>query len=155
MNKTPATPVTIEPATAADIPALIELLGILFSIEQDFHPDAGKQRQGLELLLERPETACVMVARADGGIIGMASAQLVVSTASGAPSAWIEDVVLRPAHRAQGHGRALLDAVARWAAAHGAARIQLLADADNAPALDFYRHLAWQPTRLFAWRKFP
>jgi GNAT superfamily N-acetyltransferase len=154
MNKTLAAPVAIEPATAADIPALIELLGILFSIEQDFRPDAAKQRQGLALLLESPKTACVMTARTGSGIIGMASVQLVVSTACGAPSAWVEDVVLHPAHRAQGYGRALLDAVARWAAAHGAVRIQLLADADNAPALDFYRRLAWQPTRLFAWRKF-
>ncbi|MDR2031571.1 MAG: GNAT family N-acetyltransferase [Azoarcus sp.] len=155
LNTPSVTPPVIEPASAADIPALIELLDILFSIEQDFRPDAEKQRRGLELLLQNPETACVMAARAESGIIGMASAQLVVSTACGAPSAWIEDVVLRPAHRGHGHGRALLDALARWAAARGAARIQLLADADNAPALDFYRHQAWQPTRLFAWRKFP
>ncbi|MDR3214583.1 MAG: GNAT family N-acetyltransferase [Azoarcus sp.] len=149
-----STQVRIEPATAADVPDLIELLNILFSIEQDFRPDAEKQRRGLELLLKTPETACIMVAKAGARAVGMASAQLVISTASGAPSAWIEDVVLHPACRAQGHGRALLQAVARWAAAHGAVRIQLLADADNAPALAFYRHLEWEPTRLFGWRKF-
>jgi GNAT superfamily N-acetyltransferase len=150
----PSAPLRIEPAGAADIPALIELLGILFSIEQDFRPDAEKQRRGLELLLRTPETACIMVTRAGAEVIGMASAQLVVSTASGALSAWVEDVVFRPAYRARGHGRALLEAVARWAAARGAVRLQLLADADNAPALAFYRHLAWEPTRLFGWRKF-
>ncbi|MDR3054754.1 MAG: GNAT family N-acetyltransferase [Zoogloeaceae bacterium] len=145
----------IEPATPADIPALIELLHILFSIEQDFQPDAKKQQRGLELLLARPENAVILVARRaiDGVVIGMVSAQLVISTASGAPSAWLEDVVLRPDHRACGIGRRLLDAAAEWATSQGARRMQLLADADNAPALGFYKHQGWQPTRLFAWRK--
>ena len=145
----------IEPAPPADIPALIELLHILFSIEQDFQPDAKKQQRGLELLLARPENAVILVARRaiDGVVIGMVSAQLVISTASGAPSAWLEDVVLRPDHRACGIGRRLLDAAAEWATSQGARRMQLLADADNAPALGFYKHQGWQPTRLFAWRK--
>jgi GNAT superfamily N-acetyltransferase len=146
--------IVIEPAAPADIPALIELLNLLFSIEQDFQPDAEKQRRGLELLLARPEEAVILVARGADGVVGMVSAQRVISTASGAPSVWIEDVVLRPEHRAQGTGRCLLDAAIVWAADKGARRVQLLADADNAPALGFYEHQGWQPTRLFVWRKF-
>jgi GNAT superfamily N-acetyltransferase len=83
----------------------------------------------------------------------MVSAQRIISTASGAPSAWIEDAVIHPEFRAERLGRQLLDAARDWAIAHGARRLQLLADADNAPALGFYEHLDWQPTRLFAWRK--
>ncbi|GHT92247.1 N-acetyltransferase [Betaproteobacteria bacterium] len=149
--------ITIEPATSADIPALIELLDILFSIEQDFQPDAEKQQRALELLLARPENAVILIARSaiHGVVIGMVSVQLVISTASGAPSAWLEDVVLRPEHRACGIGRRLLDAAAKWATRKGARRMQLLADADNTPALGFYEHQGWQPTRLFAWRKLP
>ena len=148
--------IILEPANATDIPALIELLDILFSIEQDFHPDAEKQRRGLELILANPENAVIIVARRahDRGVIGMVSAQLVISTASGAPSAWIEDVVLRPEHRAHGIGKKLLEAAAKWAADKGARRAQLLADADNAPALGFYEHQGWEATRLFAWRRF-
>lgn len=147
---------SISPAVPADIPALIELLEILFSIEQDFQPDAQKQRRGLEMLLARPENGAILVARhPTAGVVGMVSAQLVISTASGAPSAWIEDVVIRPGFRAGGLGRQLLQAARDWAVAQGAARLQLLADADNTPALVFYEHLKWQPTRLFAWRKFP
>jgi GNAT superfamily N-acetyltransferase len=147
---------SITPATAADIPALIELLAVLFSIERDFQPDAEAQRRGLEMLLARPDKGVILVARhATAGAVGMVSAQLVISTASGAPSAWVEDVVIRPEFRAGGLGRRLLDAVSDWAVAHGARRLQLLADADNAPALAFYKHLNWQATRLFAWRIFP
>ncbi|MDR0737137.1 MAG: GNAT family N-acetyltransferase [Zoogloeaceae bacterium] len=152
--------ICVETADKTDIPALIELLALLFSIEQDFCPDPEKQRRGLERLLDAPENGVVFVARDMGGdgdcpknpAIGMASAQLVISTASGAPSAWVEDVVLRPEYRKMGIGRQLLAAAAAWARQKGARRLQLLADADNTPALAFYARLDWQPTHLFAWR---
>jgi len=82
----------------------------------------------------------------------MASVQLVISTAEGAPSAWVEDVVVQEDWRGQGVGRALLEAVLDWARVRGAVRAQLLADLDNAPALAFYDRLGWQPTRLGARR---
>lgn len=146
--------IRIEPAKAEDIDALIALLEVLFSIEQDFKPDALAQRRGLEMLLAQPERGQILIARhATEGVVGMVSAQLVISTAIGAPSAWIEDVVLREAYRGQGLGKALLLAARDWASEQGAGRLQLLADADNLPALDFYHHLDWQATRLFAWKK--
>lgn len=145
--------VGIEPATHGDIPALLRLLAQLFSIEQDFTPDRERQRRGLEMLLAEPR-AGVFVARAmDGVAVGMASAQLVVSTAEGAASVWIEDVVVSPEMRGCGVGRALLAAVLEWAHARGATRAQLLTDLDNSPALAFYQRLGWQPTRLGAWRR--
>jgi len=145
--------VTITPASEADIPDLIDLLGILFSIEQDFSPDPDKQRRGLAALLASP-TGHIAIARdATSRAIGMATAQLLISTAEGAPSAWIEDVVVREDFRGKGLGRALLDAVLAWARARGAVRAQLLADLDNAPALAFYDRLDWQPTRLGARRR--
>lgn len=147
-------PICIEPATASDIDSLVTLLDVLFSIEQDFKPDASAQRRGLEMLLGKPERSRIFVARhATQGIVGMISAQIVISTAIGAPSVWIEDVVLLAAFRSQGLGKALLAAATDWAIQQGAGRLQLLADADNTPALDFYRHLNWQPTRLFAWKQ--
>jgi GNAT superfamily N-acetyltransferase len=144
--------VTITQAGEADIPELIELLGVLFSIEQDFTPDPGKQRRGLAALLASPMGHIAIARDANARAVGMATAQLVISTAEGAPSAWIEDVVVREDWRGQGLGRALLDAVVAWARSRGAVRAQLLADLDNAPALAFYDRLAWQPTRLGARR---
>jgi GNAT superfamily N-acetyltransferase len=145
----------VRPAEAADLPALIDLLGQLFSIERDFQPDPDAQRRGLELFLRAPERAVLMTVWCEeAGVIGMASAQLVISTARGALSAWVEDVIVRPEYRGQGLGRRLLAAVREWAEERGARRLQLLADRDNAPALEFYRRLGWQPTQLFAWRVF-
>ncbi|MHB8920221.1 MAG: GNAT family N-acetyltransferase [Halothiobacillus sp.] len=144
----------IEPAVPDDIDSLVELLCALFSIEQDFVPDATAQRRGLEMLIANPKHGRIFVARHAGqGVVGMVSAQLVISTAIGAPSVWIEDMVVREACRGMGVGKALLDSAREWAIMNGAGRIQLLADADNTPALEFYRHLDWQPTRLFAWKK--
>ncbi|MGB9093856.1 MAG: GNAT family N-acetyltransferase [Gallionella sp.] len=147
-------PISIENADAGDIEALVELLMVLFSIEQDFIPNQSAQRNGLKLILNKPEQGQIFVARhRDAGIVGMVSAQFVISTAVGAPSAWIEDMIVQEQFRGKGVGKALLDRAREWAMARGAKRIQLLADADNAPALDFYQHLGWQPTRLFAWKK--
>lgn len=144
--------VTITQASETDIPDLIELLSVLFSIEQDFSPDPDKQCRGLATLLASP-TGHIAIARDENTrAVGMATVQLVISTAEGAPSAWIEDVVVREDWRGQGLGRALLDAVVAWAHRRGAVRAQLLADLDNAPALAFYDRLAWQPTRLGARR---
>ncbi|CAN0463264.1 unnamed protein product, partial [Phaeothamnion confervicola] len=147
--------ISIERARNTDIPALVELLASLFVLESDFSVDRDKQRRGLELLLAQPEDrAAVLVARsADGKAVAMASAQLVISTAQGAPSAWIEDVVVQQSLRGQGLARRLLHALLDWAQRHGATRAQLLADNSNAPALDFYRHVGWQLTRLSALRR--
>jgi GNAT superfamily N-acetyltransferase len=144
---------TIGSARVEDIPALQALLGALFAIEVDFRPDPDRQCRGLALLLEDPDRAVVMTARdPSGAAIAMASAQLVVSTAEGARSAWIEDVVVAEGWRGRGIGSVLLSAVLGWAREKGATRAQLLADRTNAPALDFYRRLGWQSTQLGAWR---
>lgn len=146
--------IAIDHAQAGDIDAMCALLNLLFSIEQDFVPDSAVQRRGLTLLLAMPQSGQIFVARhPEQGVVAMVSAQLLISTAVGAPSALIEDLVVRAPYRGQGIGQALLDAARDWAMSHGARRLQLLADADNAPALGFYRKLDWQATRLFAWKK--
>ncbi len=72
----------IRPADAGDIETMIGLLQQLFLIEEDFTFDADRQRRGLELLLENDRSA-IMVCEQAGQVIGMASGQLVVSTAEG------------------------------------------------------------------------
>jgi len=143
----------IERALESDIPALLSLLQSLFAVEKDFTFDAQRQRRGLHALIRAPQDRSVLlVARFNGAVAGMVSGQLVISTAEGAPSAWIEDVVVTADLRGKGIGRALLAAVVAWAGAHGATRAQLLADRDNTPALSFYARCGLQPTNLTALR---
>jgi GNAT superfamily N-acetyltransferase len=141
------------PAQAADLPVLVELLGILFGIEKDFSVDPAKQQRGLELLMA-DSRALVMVAEEEGQVRGLCTAQLLISTAEGGPAALVEDLVVLPAWQGRGLGRNLLAAVETWALGCGAHRLQLLADRNNSPALAFYKTLSWTGTELICLRKF-
>lgn len=141
----------IRPARPDDLDRLIGLLGELFAIEADFQIDPARQRRGLQLMLAAPR-ACVLVAETEGKVIGMASGQLTISTAEGGPALLVEDVVVEAAWRRRGVGRGLLARLSRWAAARDARRLQLLADRDNQPGLEFYRKLGWQTTALICLR---
>ena len=143
----------IERALEMDIPALVDLLQSLFAIEKDFAFDVQRQQRGLQVLIRAPEDrAMLLVARVDGAVAGMVSGQLVVSTVEGAPSVWIEDVVVAHDARGKGYGRALLDAIVQWARSQGATRAQLLADRNNSVALSFYARCGWHATDLVALR---
>lgn len=143
----------IRAARREDIPALAALLQTLFAIEQDFVPDPECQERGLALLFGEGERAHVFVAEDElGRVVGMVSAQLVTSTAEGALSAWVEDMVVAKEYRRQGLGRRLLEAALEWSAGQGATRAQLLVDTDNEPGLAFYRRLGWRATHLLAHR---
>ena len=149
----------IRPAEQEDIGDMLLLLQQLFGIEEDFCFDAARQRKGLELLLDSPSSA-VMVAEKQESVIGlitligMGTAQLVISTAEGGPSLLIEDVVVKPSWQNQGIGSKLLQALGDWGMTRGASRLQLLADKTNSPALEFYHRGGWQQTQLICLRKF-
>ncbi len=142
----------IRPANPDDLDALVELLRILFGIEADFACDAARQRQGLAMLLVH-EGAIVLVAEAAGQVIGMCSGQLTISTAEGGFALLVEDVVVAQNWQGKGVGRALLAALEQWAADRNIGRLQLLADRNNAAALEFYRKLGWQGTELICQRR--
>ena len=142
-------------ANEADIADFINLLFILFGLEKDFNADFTKLQKGLKLLLKNNTTATIQVARnASGKAIGMVTAQLVISTAQGATSAWIEDMVIDAAYRKHGVGKQLLQNALAWAKATGATRAQLLVDTANSEAFGYYQHLHWESTQLQARRIF-
>lgn len=143
----------IRPATALDIPELLELLKQLFHIEEDFEFSQDRQQKGLEMLIET-DKGVIMVAEDEQAVIGMASGQLVISTAEGGYSLLIEDVVIKKYYQGNGLGSKLLSAVGSWGKENGANRMQLLADKNNSPAIDFYRKNSWMETALIGFRKY-
>ena len=146
--------IRVRPAQLNDMDALVSLLQALFAIEDDFSPDPDRQRKGLTRFLDGcGKHRCILVADADGQVVGMATLQILISTAEGGPVGLVEDVAVRNAFRGRGIGRQLMDALAAWAAERGLTRLQLLADRDNQPALDFYGRIGWQPTRLICLRQ--
>ena len=143
----------IRKARTDDIKQLVGLLGQLFAIEKDFTADALKQRRGVLLLLES-ERGELFVAEHDTRVVGMVAGQLLVSTAEGAFSLLVEDLVVAPAFRGRGYGTQLLGSISKWGYERGADRMQLLADQHNGSALEFYRRQGWRRTRMICLRSF-
>jgi GNAT superfamily N-acetyltransferase len=141
----------IERATWDDLAAMVELLQALFTLEQDFTPNPQRQQVGLQQLLENPQSASVWVARLPAGtVVGLCTAQLVISTAQGGYAVWIEDVIVAEPYRGGGIGKALLQHALDWAVQQGATRAQLLIDKQNLSAFSFYQQFGWRDTQLQA-----
>lgn len=129
----------ITPASVADIPALCELLAVLFSQEADFKPDYAAQSRGLARLIGNPALGLILVARQDGQIVGMVNLLYTLSTALGERVALLEDMVVSPAARGAGIGSRLLDEAIQTARLNECKRITLLTDRANESAQRFYQ----------------
>ena len=141
------------PATARDLPQLVELLGVLFTDEAEFQPNAEKQKRALEAILANPTIGKLFVAREGKRVVAMASLLYTVSTAEGGKAAWFEDLVVHPDERKRGIGEALLKYVVAHARADGVLRITLLTDMQNERAQAMYRRVGFvgspmKPMRL-------
>lgn len=143
----------IDFASAADLPAMADLLAALFTLETDFKPERDKQLRGLRLILDTPQIGRLFVARADDEVVGMANALITVSTAQGTRVLQLEDVIVRDDHRGSGLGRKLVEHICDWARTQGMTRVTLLADKDNAPALAFYETLGFEPSAMVVRRR--
>jgi len=141
------------PATLKELPQMVELLGVLFTDEAEFHPDADKQKRALEAILANPTIGRLFVAREGKRVVAMASLLYTVSTAEGGKAAWFEDLVVHPDERKRGIGEALLKVVVDHARVEGILRITLLTDMQNERAQAMYRRVGFvgspmKPMRL-------
>ncbi len=131
----------ITTASPADIPALCELLSVLFSQEAEFQPDYQAQSRGLAQIIAKPEVGCILLARYQRQVVGMVNLLYTVSTALGERVAILEDMVVKPDQRMAGVGSALLKQAILTAQLQGCKRITLLTDQTNQAAQRFYsRH---------------
>ncbi len=141
------------PAKKDDLPQMVELLGVLFTHEAEFSPDADKQKRALEAIFASPAVGRLYVAREGKRVVAMASLLFTVSTAEGGKAALFEDLVVRDDFRRQGIGAKLLEYVIGQARAEGVLRLTLLTDMQNERAQVLYRKLGFvgspmKPMRL-------
>lgn len=144
----------IEKATSVDIPALSDLLSVLFSQEAEFTPNAEAQQKGLAQIIDNPEIGVVLVARQGDQMVGMVNLLFTISTALGERVALLEDMVVSPVSRGTGVGTKLLSEAISFARVQGCKRITLLTDRSNESAQRFYAKQGFVvsgmvPLRLF------
>ncbi|MFA6122586.1 GNAT family acetyltransferase [Sphingomonas sp.] len=119
----------IEPATAADAPAVIALWHAC-GLTRPWNDPATDFALALG-----GAVSTVLVARGEGGVTGS------VMVGFDGHRGWIYYLAVAPAARRSGLGRALMTAAERWLRAHGAPKLQLMVRGDNTDALGFYETL--------------
>ncbi|HEV8306835.1 MAG TPA: GNAT family N-acetyltransferase [Methylomirabilota bacterium] len=130
--------VTLRPATAADVPAVLELIRGIAEYERLSH-----EVEATEALLRthgfgrRPIFEAVLAER-DGRAVGFALYFFTFSTFKARPTLYLEDLFVRPEERGRGIGRRLLVHLARIAVERDCGRMEWSVLDWNTPARDFY-----------------
>lgn len=134
----------IRAAVAADLAVVAELIRALADYERMAdevvwtEADLGRHLFGPEpaahVLLAMPDDDPAVVA-------GFALWFPTFSTFLGRPGIWLEDLFVRPGHRGQGHGRALLDALRQ----RTDGRVEWNVLDWNEPSMRFYDTLGARP----------
>ena len=135
----------IRPATEADLGTIEELIRALAEYERmadEVVMDAELLRQNL--FGERPY-AEVLIADVDGEAAGFALFFHNFSTFVGRPGIYLEDLFVKPEHRAKGFGKALLKRLAEIAVERGCGRMEWAVLDWNEPAIGFYKKLGARP----------
>ena len=131
----------IRPATAADVPIILELIRALATYERAPN-DVTATKDGLSKVLfgEKP-AAEVLLAFENETAVGFAVFFHNFSTWLGRPGLYLEDLFVRPEDRGKGYGRALLIHLAKIARNRGCGRMEWAVLDWNEPAIQFYRKL--------------
>jgi GNAT superfamily N-acetyltransferase len=142
----------IRTATPADVPQLLDLIRGLADYEHLSHlVTADAAALGAELFGDRPVIEA-LIAWQGATPAGFAIYFQNYSTFLARRGIYLEDLFVRPEHRGQGCGKALLLAVARIAHERGAGRFEWMALDWNTPAIDFYKGLG--ASEMAEWRLF-
>ena len=137
----PGPGLSIDPATPADVPLLVDLIHELAEYERLRHAVRIRPEDlARDLFGVRPYAEAV-VARFDGEPVGFALWFHNYSTFEGRPGLYLEDLFVRPVFRGRGCGEALLRHLARRAVERGCGRFEWAVLDWNEPAIQFYRKL--------------
>ena len=135
----------IQPATAADVPVILQLIRELAEYERA-PKDVVATAEGLrEVLFGNEPAAHVLIGREDSEPVAFAVYFFNFSTWLGRAGLYLEDLFVRPELRGKGYGRALLVRLAQIAAERGCGRMEWAVLDWNDPAIQFYKKLGAKP----------
>ena len=158
MQPSEAPAVTIRPAAPADLAALGRLGALLVRVHHGFDPQrflepmAGIEDAYASFLgtqLGEPDIV-VLVAERDREVLGYTYAGVEGNDymALRGPAGVLHDIVVDPAHRAQGIGRMLLDATMAALTARGAPRVVLSTAERNESAQRLFARAGFRRTMI-------
>ncbi len=153
-GRRPVGQVVLRRARASDLPAVLDLLQELDSVQAPWRvfPVREDHRREMKtryaLAIDQPDTL-FLVATDEDEVVGMALGQVMTpSTLSDEPAVEISSVVVKPSHRRRGIGRALTAEIARFAGGAGVRRVALKVFAQNEEAVAFWGSLGFVPRML-------
>jgi GNAT superfamily N-acetyltransferase len=137
----------IRPGTGADADIVATLVRELADYEKLLHEAKGSA-EDFRRELDAPNPVIrVLIAEWDGQPAGFALYFFNFSTFVAKQGLYLEDLFVRPAHRAHGIGRALLRELARIAEQRDCGRMEWAVLDWNEPALGFYKTLDARPMK--------
>jgi len=150
--------VRIRPAAPADLKAVGRLGALLVRTHHDLDPDrfiaaTPRTEHGygsfLGTQLEEPDIV-ILVAERDGEVVGYTYAGVEGTDYMSlrGPAGVLHDIVVDPAHRGQGVGRALLDATLEALEAKGAPRVVLSTAERNGSAQRLFAGAGFRRTMI-------
>jgi len=143
-------PHQLRAARPADLDAIVCLIAELAEFEHLTHLlEVTPEKLSPHLFGPRPAAECV-VGEVQGEVVAFALFFGNFSTFLARPGLYLEDLYVRPAHRGQGLGKALLEYLGRLAAERGCGRFEWSVLDWNADAIAFYERLG--ATLLPDWR---
>ncbi|HEY1192167.1 MAG TPA: GNAT family N-acetyltransferase [Gemmata sp.] len=135
----------IRPAVPDDLPTIVKLIRDLAEYEKLSHAVVlSEENLGRHLFGPRPY-AEVLMAEDAGAVVGFALFFHNYSTFNGKPGIYLEDVFVVPEARGQGHGKALLVALAKLAVERDCSHMQWSVLNWNEPSIRFYESLGANP----------
>jgi GNAT superfamily N-acetyltransferase len=142
----PSRPLIVRDASASDVPELLEMFAELAEYEDLLHELHATEKQLREALFGSRPAAQALIAEFEDqrAVVGYALYFPTFSSFLANTGVWLEDLFVRPAHRREGVGRALLAAVAARLRERGGERLEWAALDWNEPALRFYGGLRAQ-----------
>lgn len=138
--------VMIREATPADTPTIATLIRALAEYERRAHEVTLDESELRTHLFGDRRYAEVLLAEQDREIVGFALFFHYFSTYTGKPGLYLEDLFVLPEHRGNGHGKALLAALAQITIERGCSRLEWSVLDWNQPPIAFYRALGAEQT---------
>ena len=131
----------ISPATASDVPVILEFIRQLAEYEKLSHAVEATEEHLRRTLFGDHPYAEVLIAFWDELPVGFALFFHNYSTFLARPGIYLEDLFVNESARGRGVGKALLTRLAEVAITRGCGRVEWSVLDWNAPAIEFYQRM--------------